>query len=547
MSLPNDLQSTRISRNWLVKMGIFFVALVGFGTWGLLDATVIYPRRGLEHASYKLRAYLKTMQNVNRLDSTSLKLDNPEEQLSKLAARESIQVRAKDLKSVKEPLSEIESARLEWLRSLSRAWKLDETEVPVCNALRTKKSATGGEVYQGLGGTIDAQKETHKLFYKIRDGVGVSVAPDGKREDQSPALVLTDLNTYWDVKKDPPSELTFYALHSQWVFVAVGYLGGIYIIVLLARAASKRYRFSPSENMLVLPGGATITPAELKEVDKRRWHKFFVTLVTNGGKSHTLDLLRYVPLEEWVLLMEKKAFPDAATTPDAGQGADAAATNGTAQNTGVPKDVGKISNMTYGGAADGSFAVMLFDPSKAGGESDYPAYVQGESLKALRAALSGDGGWQYWLTACCGPLGGAAARVGGGPSLGVRNIVDWLDGKTFGYQVDATRLDLAAVAQLRAKAAGGDAPAVTPYVLAIGRLPNGVAARLHETMMDPPVPGYLGLLVVKSNPSTIERISEPLELEAGLEIKGATSRGTWRASLAELEQAGLVPEDQPSV
>ncbi len=67
---------------------------------------------------------------------------------------------------------------------------------------------------------------------------------------------------------------------------------------------------------LGLPGGHSLTPADLTDVDKRKWDKFFVSLVvkpghaTLGGKEVALDLLRYEPLEDWVLEMEKAAFPD---------------------------------------------------------------------------------------------------------------------------------------------------------------------------------------------------------------------------------------------
>jgi hypothetical protein len=44
----------------------------------------------------------------------------------------------------------------------------------------------------------------------------------------------------------------------------------------------------------------------INEVDKRKWHKFFVFLkLADNSPEIKLDLLRYSPLEDWVLEMEK--------------------------------------------------------------------------------------------------------------------------------------------------------------------------------------------------------------------------------------------------
>ena len=68
MSTPpadTTLLRTSISRNWLIKMAVFLIALLGFGTWGLVDALVIYPRKGLEDASFKLKNYLQAASASN--------------------------------------------------------------------------------------------------------------------------------------------------------------------------------------------------------------------------------------------------------------------------------------------------------------------------------------------------------------------------------------------------------------------------------------------------------------------------------------------------
>ena len=80
---------------------------------------------------------------------------------------------------------------------------------------------------------------------------------------------------------------------------------------LFVRVSAKKYRWSPDTRTLTLPGGKTIAPAQIAEVDKRKWDKFFVTLRLNESSPEPrevkLDLLRFTPLEAWVLEMEKHA------------------------------------------------------------------------------------------------------------------------------------------------------------------------------------------------------------------------------------------------
>ncbi|MGE3107997.1 MAG: hypothetical protein AB7G11_10910 [Phycisphaerales bacterium] len=533
------VQTTRISKNWLIRMFVFMIGLFGFGTWGLYDATLIYPRSGLEDASFKLKGYLQIASSSSRLSPTYLKIENPAAELRQLAARESKQQGSKSLGSVKEPLTDLESARLAWLRSLDRAWKLGAEENLVGKAVRPKLGPGGTEIYSGVGGSTDSQKETHRVYFRTREGTGVSVGPDGKRTELTADQVLKDLTAYWTATKKTPSGLEVYDLWSQWVFVVVGYGGAAYILMLLLRVSSRKFRFDPSSLRLTVPGGATVAPADLQEVDKRRWHKYYVTLITKGGVSHTLDLMRYVPLEQWVLSMEKAAFPEAQAEAEAEEAAGEAEQNGAAK---IPRDTGTISQMTYGGVPDGVFAVLLFDAGAAEGEEDYPAYAQGESLKAMAAALSKEHGWNLWLTAGAGFVGGARARVGGTPSAGIRALAEWLTDKGFGYQVDGSRVEAGMRERVRGLSESGDGTD-SPYAVAIGRVEPATAQRLHEAMTDPVARGYAGLVVVKSNPATIERITQPLELEGGLEIKAAHCVGAWRATASEIEQAGLAPAE----
>ncbi|MGH7132453.1 MAG: hypothetical protein ACREJO_10960, partial [Phycisphaerales bacterium] len=81
------------------------------------------------------------------------------------------------------------------------------------------------------------------------------------------------------------------------------------------------------------PDGKTIVPADIAEFDKRKWDKFYVTINLKGGEARKLDLLRYVPLEEWVLAMERTAFPETAPPEEPATPADGAAPTESTQAT----------------------------------------------------------------------------------------------------------------------------------------------------------------------------------------------------------------------
>ena len=66
--------------------------------------------------------------------------------------------------------------------------------------------------------------------------------------------------------------------------------------------------FHPQQLLLLpLPDRSILEPSDLKEVDKRKWHKFLVHLAikdghaNHGGKRLKIDLYRYQNLEDWIL------------------------------------------------------------------------------------------------------------------------------------------------------------------------------------------------------------------------------------------------------
>jgi hypothetical protein len=138
--------------------------------------------------------------------------------------------------------------------------------------------------------------------------------------DGDPNAAYESLRRTWITEagaRAAPKPLSWYDIPVQWVFVAIGFGGGAWLIVLWIMVARQTYRWNPDTLTLTLPDGQTIAAEELEDVDKRKWDKFLVVLKPKAphplaGRELKLDLYRYAFLESWVLEMERAAFPDRA-------------------------------------------------------------------------------------------------------------------------------------------------------------------------------------------------------------------------------------------
>ncbi|MDP1662680.1 MAG: hypothetical protein Q8L55_12270 [Phycisphaerales bacterium] len=165
----------------------------------------------------------------------------------------------------KAPRTDLEQAELDWLTALARVGKLDPSETKV----------------------------------------------DG------PNAVLDQMSVKWK-SQQPPPPLQAYDLPLQWSFVVIGFGLGAVVILNILRSSSKKYTWEAATTTLTLPDGRRVTPEMLADVDKRKWHKYFCTLVFNdGAPSAEMDLLKYQGLEEWVLTLERVRFPDRAAEAEA--------------------------------------------------------------------------------------------------------------------------------------------------------------------------------------------------------------------------------------
>lgn len=265
------LETTSLDRRWLAKMILFFAVLVFFGFYGLYDATIAYPNRGIRHASFLEFQYLDSARERGLLDRR-LNVEDPVADLRRL--RESDQGR----------LTETERARMEWLRSLA-----------IVSRLKPE-------------------------FTTIED----------------PPARFAALQQEWTTAqgglKSSPKALAAYDIPVQWLFVVVGFGGGLWMAGLFVAVKRVSYRWDAETQSLHLPVAGsthTLTPGDIEEFDKRKWHKFLLYLKIRGdhpslgGREIKLDLYRHAKLEGWVLDMEKTAFPEHFTTPESQEGSDA--------------------------------------------------------------------------------------------------------------------------------------------------------------------------------------------------------------------------------
>ncbi len=254
-----ETRSTRLNSRWLLKLVIFAVVSAGFGAWGMYDAFIAYPKRGQRVAQFELLEYFDKSDAKGMLYRASV--DDP-------AAE---QVRLTEEYERKAQLTDIELARLSWLNELAKVANL----------------------------TVLAQENTDMVS-----------RPPAEQEDTQtwfvvPATSRDDLGKTLAGKKAPPP-LSDLDIVFQYGIAAVGW--GVCVLVLwrIMRSGTIKYRYVSEDRRLILPDGREITPSDIELVDKRDWHKFYVYLkLKDSGKEVKLDVLRFVPLEEWVLEMAK--------------------------------------------------------------------------------------------------------------------------------------------------------------------------------------------------------------------------------------------------
>jgi hypothetical protein len=243
--------TTRLNGKWLFKMALFLAALIGLAVWASLDAFWLYPARGRHHADFACRAYLECLSKSGRLLTASVA--DPDSELKALHEAKAMESQTCD------------AFKHVWLLSLSRIRSLDSVT-----------------------------RENHAAITAAGGPLGVSSL-----------TMFADPNTRLGTA-NAPKPLSAFDIPLQYVFLVAGAGGALWLALFLVRCHRVSYSYDPAEKRLFLPDGTSFVPAGIAVFDKRDWHKFFVHVtLSEGGPEMKFDLLRYLPLEEWLLEMEK--------------------------------------------------------------------------------------------------------------------------------------------------------------------------------------------------------------------------------------------------
>ena len=165
-----------------------------------------------------------------------------------------------------------------------------------------------------------------------------------------PAKRLSDLKATWATTK-PPKPLSELDIPTQYLIMVGCTIIGLLVLATIIKASGTRYAFDSATTTLTLPGNHAVTPADVADIDKRKWHKFIVFVKTKPShatipdREVRIDLLRHAKVEGWVLALEAAAFPELAAAPSTdAQPAEVAPNDvGTADAQGGPNESPRTS------------------------------------------------------------------------------------------------------------------------------------------------------------------------------------------------------------
>lgn len=247
--------TTSLGRKWLVKMVVFTLFCFGFALYGLYDAAYAYPNRARQAAELSLFNYLDAVTDQGKRYAAIAPFD-PAQELTRL----------RDNRAAGR-LAPEDAPKLVWLEQLSILGELD--------AERTR-----------IGDPVEKFNELRPRWIK---------------SDGTPRRATA---------------LSWYDIPVQWLITIVCGALTLWLGFLFFSVASRKYRWDPQEQRLHLPDGSSLVPADIEEFDKRKWDKFLIYLKIrpghqrHAGRELKLDLYRHHPLEDWILEMERTAFPE---------------------------------------------------------------------------------------------------------------------------------------------------------------------------------------------------------------------------------------------
>lgn len=264
-----DCAKAPLNGRWIFKLAVILFVVFAVGAWGLWDASSVYPKRGERHANWAQWQYLEQAHKANSEDFgifiRESSISNPAEELARLSETETRSRNIQDAgnsSSSRNLRASMFVTRLAWLEALKVIGHLDTEYTTI----------------------------------------------------ESPQAQLDTLKAHWLSAGSVPKPLHTLDLIVQWMIMGLCWSVALYMFIHMLKVRSKKYAWVADSMTLTLPGGSSITPADLEEVDLRKWDKFIVFLKikdtheTLGGKEISVDTYQHSFVEDWVLAMKEEAF-----------------------------------------------------------------------------------------------------------------------------------------------------------------------------------------------------------------------------------------------
>lgn len=266
----DQTQHASLSPRYWIKQAIITLVVLGLGVWGFLDGFIIYPAQAVKYAQWSEWEYLRFLEAPPPGSAIGASLSNA----SIPDPREAYETLGRPSNN-RSPAT-LNDYKGNWLDALSIAGRLD----PAYTTFPRNNEPEGevGSAFERLG--------------QLRETWG--------QVDRGKA----------------PKRRSRLDILAQYPIFMIGFGLAIYFAYGLVRAASTRYEWDPASKRITLPGGVRVTPDQVQEFDKSRWHKFYVELhltsdhPTHPGRSIRVDLYRHNGVEDWILEMERERFPE---------------------------------------------------------------------------------------------------------------------------------------------------------------------------------------------------------------------------------------------
>mgnify|MGYP003662978048 CR=1 FL=1 len=256
-AVATDCPKAPLNKRWTVKLSVIMIIVFGVGIYGYYDAAIAYPARGVRYAEWAKWQYLEQAKLANAEEPGVFRyqssVTNPGEELTRL--------RDPSSQSSRPLRASMMASRLVWLEALQ---------------------------------VVGHLTEEHTVF-------------------ESPQEELSQLEADWQTSS-VPKPLHAFDLIVQWLIMGVCWAIALVMAIHMLRVRAKKYSWVADSMTLTIPGGQSITPEDLEEVDKRKWDKFIVFLkiksdhATLAGQEIAVDTYQHQFVEDWILAMEEKAF-----------------------------------------------------------------------------------------------------------------------------------------------------------------------------------------------------------------------------------------------